>query len=296
MSAMAAIRTWAEMVKFSHSVFALPFALIATFLAASAGSAAAPTAGQLGLIVSCMVAGRSFAMTFNRIADAAIDARNPRTALRPLPAGRLTTRQAVVGSAIAASVFVASCWGFARAFGNFIPLCLSLPTLAALAGYSYAKRVTRLSHFVLGAVIGFAPVAAWIAIDPASVGVPAVLLGGAVCFWIAGFDVIYACQDVDVDRREGLHSLPARWGVARALWIARVCHLATAALLIALGTAAHLGPIYWGALTVTCALLAAEHSVVRADDLSRVNLAFFTLNGCISLLLGSAAITDVLLN
>jgi 4-hydroxybenzoate polyprenyltransferase len=268
MSAMAAIRTWAEMVKFSHSVFALPFALIATFLAASAGSAAAPTAGQLGLIVSCMVAGRSFAMTFNRIADAAI----------------------------AASVFVASCWGFARAFGNFIPLCLSLPTLAALAGYSYAKRVTRLSHFVLGAVIGFAPVAAWIAIDPASVGVPAVLLGGAVCFWIAGFDVIYACQDVDVDRREGLHSLPARWGVARALWIARVCHLATAALLIALGTAAHLGPIYWGALTVTCALLAAEHSVVRADDLSRVNLAFFTLNGCISLLLGSAAITDVLLN
>lgn len=290
-----ATKTWGEMIKFSHSVFALPFAFIATFMAGRGRPGGLPTAGQFGLILLCMVAARSFAMTFNRIADAALDARNPRTSGRPLPAGRISPGQAWCFLAGSALVFVAGAGGFWMAWANPRPIGLALPTLAALAGYSYAKRFTSLAHFVLGAVIAFAPTAAWIAIHPATLGWPALLLSAAAGLWIAGFDIIYACQDVDVDRREGLRSIPARLGIGRALLVSRACHLGTVLLLVVLGRVADMGLLYWAGLGVTAALLAAEQSVVRANDLSRVNLAFFTLNGCVSVLLGLATIADVLL-
>ena len=294
MNALAIIRTWGEMVRFSHSVFALPFALAATFLAGRQTERGVPTVGQLGLIVLCMVMARSFAMTFNRIADVAIDARNPRTEKRPLQTGRITPGQAwlfIVGSA---TIFLAGCAGFYRISGNPWPGYLAGPTLLVLAGYSYAKRVTLLTHWALSAAIGFAPVAAWIAIHPASLGWPAAILMGVVCFWMAGFDIIYACQDVEVDRRDGLFSVPARVGVARALLISRACHVLTVGLLVALGLVADLGWIYWVGLAVTAMLLAVEQAVVSPQNLSRVNLAFFTINGCVSLLLGAATIADVL--
>jgi 4-hydroxybenzoate polyprenyltransferase len=295
MKLFAAVKTWGEMVRFSHSVFALPFALTATFLAARETASGRPAMGQLGLIVLCMVGARSFAMTFNRIADAALDARNPRTAGRPLLTGRISRPQAWTFLAASAAVFAGGCWGFLSAYANPWPLYLALPTLAALAGYSYAKRFTVLTHFALSAAIGFAPVAAWIAIHPASLGPPAAMLMGVVIFWMGGFDIIYACQDVEVDRRDGLFSLPARWGVARALFVSRLCHIATVLLLVALGFATGLGWIYWAAVAATALLLAAEQSVVSPNDLSRVNLAFFTINGCVSLLLGAATILDLLL-
>ncbi|MBN2563042.1 MAG: UbiA family prenyltransferase [Phycisphaerae bacterium] len=295
MTVAATIRTWAEMIKFSHSVFALPFAMIATFLAGRQLDGGLPAWPQLGLIVVCMVAARSFAMTFNRITDATIDARNPRTAGRPLPTGKIAAPAAWLFLAIGAVVFIAACAAFLLVYGNAWPLRLALPTLLFLAVYSYAKRVTALAHFLLGAAIAFSPVAAWIAIHPASLGLPAMILAAAVLFWIAGFDIIYACQDVQVDRRDGLFSLPTRYGIARALLLSRGCHLLTIAMLVALGLVAELGWIYWAAVVVTSALLAAEQAVVRPNDLSRVNLAFFTMNGCVSLLLGAATIADLLL-
>jgi len=283
------------MIKLAHSVFALPFALMAAFLAGRHLPGGVPHAGQFLLIVVCMVGARSFAMTFNRLVDAAIDARNPRTAGRPLPAGHISRGQARLFLFVSAIVFIAGCGGFYLWYSNPWPLMLAAPTLGALAAYSYAKRFTAAAHFILGGVIAFAPTAAWIAIDPASLGWPAVLLTGSVCLWIAGFDIIYACQDVEVDRRDGLFSIPARLGIGRALVVSRLCHVGTVGLLVGVGLLSGLGWIYWTGLGLTAVLLAAEQSVVRADDLSRVNLAFFTLNGCISLLLGGLAIVDVLL-
>jgi 4-hydroxybenzoate polyprenyltransferase len=296
MGVAATIRVWGEMVKFSHSVFALPFALIATFLAGRQIEGGLPTWTQVGLIAVCMVAARSFAMTFNRIADIEIDARNPRTAGRPIQTGRISRTTACVFTIAAGLVFVAGCGGFAVFCENLWPLRLSLPSLALLAAYSYAKRFTTLAHFILGAAIAFAPLAAWIAIDPASLGLPAVLLAGVVLLWIAGFDIIYACQDVESDRRDGLFSLPARLGIARALMISRLCHLLTVALLVWLGSEAGLGWLYGCGVGLTALLLAAEQAVVKPDDLSRVNLAFFTLNGCVSLLLGAATVCEIVLS
>ncbi len=295
MRALATIRTWGEMIKFSHSVFALPFALIATFLAGRQREGGLPSWTQLGLIVLCMVAARSFAMTFNRIADVEIDSRNPRTADRPIQTGRISRATAAVFTIAAGIVFIGGCGGFAVWCGNLWPLYLSLPSLAMLAAYSYAKRFTTLAHFILGAAIAFAPVAAWIAIDPASLGLPVVLLAGVVLLWIAGFDIIYACQDVEADRRDGLFSLPARLGIARSLWISRVCHLLTVALLVWLGWEIGFGWLYACGVGVTALLLAAEQAVVKPDDLSKVNLAFFTLNGCISLLLGAVTVCEIVL-
>ncbi len=289
------VRTWGEMIRFSHSVFALPFALIATFLAARHQPGRLPTIGQLLLILICMVAARSFAMTFNRIADLQIDARNPRTASRPLQTGRITLAQAWFFTIATVAAFVAACASFWFFYENPWPLWLALPTLAWLAGYSYAKRFTSLAHFVLGAGIAFAPTAAWIAIAPVSVGWPALLLTGVVLFWIAGFDIIYACQDVEVDQRDGLFSIPAKLGVAAALRISRACHVVTIALLIALGFAVGFGWIYWSGVGITAVLLASEQAVVKPHDLSRVNLAFFTLNGCVSLFLAITAVSDSLL-
>ncbi|HWL92611.1 MAG TPA: UbiA-like polyprenyltransferase [Phycisphaerae bacterium] len=294
MPALASIRTWGEMVKFSHSVFALPFALIATFLAGAQLPGGRPSVLQFTLIVVCMVTARSFAMTFNRIADARIDARNPRTANRPIPAGKISSEAAWRFLGLSGLSFLAGCAGFFIFHGNHWPLLLAVPTLIFLAAYSYAKRFTMLAHYFLGAAIAFAPTAAWLAIDPASVGLSAALLSGTVLFWIAGFDIIYACQDVDIDRRDGLFSIPAQMGVAGALTIARVSHGLAMVMLVVLGLSAGLGWLYWAATGMTALLLAVEHSLVKSNDLSKVNLAFFTVNGIISLVLGIATIADVL--
>ncbi len=293
MSFLTALRTWGEMIKFSHSVFALPFAFVAAALAGATLPAGRPAAPQIALILWCMVAARSFAMTCNRIADAAIDARNPRTAARPIPAGRITPRQSLAFLLACAAAFIAGCAAF-LADRNPWPLALSLPVLACLAAYSYTKRFTALSHFALGAAIAAAPLAAWIAVNPRTVGAPALLLAAAVAAWIAGFDIIYACQDIAVDRRDGLHSLPARLGAARALMVSRACHAGTVSMLYALGRLSQMGPLYWAGVAAVALLLIVEQSLVRADDLSRVNVAFFTVNGMVGLVFAAAAIADVL--
>lgn len=292
---------WGEMVKFSHSVFALPFALMATFLAARQGWLAGdlpgrwPTAGQLGLILLCMVAARSAAMTFNRLVDAAIDAGNPRTAGRAIPAGTISVKQAWGFMLAAVAAFVLGCAGFWWFYHNIVPLALSLPVLAFLCFYSYAKRFTRWSHVVLGVALALSPMGAWLAIHPASVGRVVVLLMAVVTTWVAGFDIIYACQDIAYDQKAGLHSLPSRLGPGRALWLARVMHLLTVILLIALGQVAGLGWLYGIGVGLVTVLLFVEHWLMRGDDFSRVNVAFFTVNGLISLVLGGLAIADCLL-
>ncbi len=294
MSRMAAqVRTWGEMVKFSHSVFALPFALLATFLAARPGL---PDAPLLGLIVACMVAARSAAMTFNRIVDVRYDALNPRTAGRPLPAGRISRRAAWVFFLVAAAAFVAGCGGFWWLRGNVWPLVLSLPVLGLLCLYSYTKRFTAFSHIVLGAGIALSPVAAWIATNPATLGAPAWLLLAAVTFWIAGFDLIYACQDAGFDRSVGLESVPARFGIPTALWLARAFHAVTVTTLVAVGMAAGLHTPYFVGVGCVAALLIVENALVRPDDLSRVNLAFFTVNGIVGIVLGGLGVLDVWLH
>ena len=284
------------MVKLPHSVFALPFALMAAFMAGrNLDDLRRPHAGQLGLIVLCMVAARSVAMTFNRIADARIDARNPRTSVRPLPTGKLTVTEAWVFLVVCVVTFVIGCLLFDVYYGNPWPIRLCGPVLIYLCGYSYTKRFTRLSHFFLGSAIAFSPVAAWIAIHPQSLGWPAVVLMAGVTLWIAGFDIIYACQDIECDRAEGLHSLPSRLGAGPALWIARGCHLLTVVSLVALAAVAGLGWLYLFGVATVAVLLVVEDRMVRPHDLSRVNLAFFTINGVVSLVLGGLAIADILL-
>ena len=288
------MRVWGEMIKFSHSVFALPFALVAAVLAGRATTPPGPTAAQLGLIVLCMVTARSFAMTFNRLADVAFDRRNPRTAGRALATGAISPAAAWGFAGAAAALFVLACGGFWWRDGNGWPLLLSPVVMTYLAGYSLCKRFTSGSHFVLGLAIASAPPAAWIAIDPRGVGVVALLLMLAAATWIAGFDIIYACQDVEIDRRDGLHSLPARIGIGRALWVSRICHIVTIAALALLPRFAALDGIYFAGVAAAALLLIYEQSLVRANDLSRVNGAFFTLNGVVSLVFAAASITDVL--
>lgn len=296
MPVTSTIRTWAEMIKLSHSIFALPFALMAAFLAAQHLDARNwPHPGQLGLIVICMVAARSVAMTFNRIVDAAIDARNPRTEGRPIPTGRITVTAAWTMLALAAITFGASCLGFHSFYANTWPMLLSGPVLIYLCGYSLTKRFTKWSHYYLGSALALAPAAAWIAIHPGSFGTPALLLGAAVLFWVAGFDIIYACQDIEVDRRDGLHSLPSRVGPAAALWIARGSHALAIAALVALGMLTNMGFIYAIGVTLAAILLCVENALVRPGDYRHVGVAFFTVNGIVSIVLAGSAIADVLI-
>ena len=296
----ATLRSYLELVRFSHTIFALPFALMAAILAfqAPAGAATSPADWwRRGLgVVLCMVTARTAAMAFNRLVDRSFDAANPRTATRHLPRGDLGVGE-VLG------LVVASCGAFIAAtllfLPNWLPLVLSVPVLAWLLGYSYAKRFTMLAHGWLGAALGMAPVAAWIAIrgeallaHPAD-GLPALILGLAVTTWVAGFDIIYACQDAVFDANQGLHSIPARLGVPRALTLAAGLHVVTLAILATLPLVVpQLGVIYWGTLVVIAALLVWEHAIVRPDDLSRVNQAFFTANAAIGLLLLVAIAMD----
>lgn len=271
--------TYARMIKLSHSVFALPFALASAVLAAGAELRAA----TLFWIVVAMVGARSAAMGVNRLADQAIDAKNPRTAGRELPRGLLSRAEVWAMVLVSAAALVV-----AAAMLN--PLCLALSpvALAIVFGYSYTKRFTPLSHVFLGLALGVAPVGAWLAVQ-GRFALPPLVLGLAVLAWVAGFDVIYACQDVDFDRREGLHSLPARLGASRALLVARGLHAAAVVLLASLYALSPLHPSYLGGVALVAALLVYEHSLVRADDLSRVDAAFFTVNGWISI--GYLAVT-----
>jgi 4-hydroxybenzoate polyprenyltransferase len=279
MAAFARAVAYGRMIKFSHSVFALPFALTSMALASTDGLRWV----QVGWILVAMVGARSAAMGFNRLADHAIDAKNPRTAGRELPRGVLS--RAEVWAFVAAS---AAALVLAAAMLN--PLCLALSpvALAIVFAYSYTKRFTSLSHLVLGLSLAIAPVGAWLAVRGAFAW-PPVLLGLAVLFWVAGFDTIYACQDVDFDRKEGLRSLPARLGVRNALRLARIFHVLAVALLVAVYRAAPLHPLYLAGVAGVAGLLVYEHSLVRHDDLSRVDVAFFTLNGWISV--GYLAVT-----
>jgi 4-hydroxybenzoate polyprenyltransferase len=264
---------YGRMIRFSHSVFALPFALTSAALAAQGGAA---TGGHVFWIVVAMVAARSAAMGFNRLVDQAIDAKNPRTASRELPRGIVSRGEAWLFVALSVAVFV-----LAAAMLN--PLCLALTpvALAIVLGYSYTKRFTAASHLVLGLALAVAPVGAWLAIRGRFDLVP-VVLGLAVLLWVAGFDTLYACQDVEFDRQEGLRSLPAAVGVPRALRLARLMHAGTVVLLLSLFDLAPLHPVYLAGVAVVAVILAWEHSLVGPHDLSRVMQAF-NLNGWVSL-------------
>ncbi len=263
---------YGRMIRFPHSVFALPFALTAAALAAQRSGI---TAGQVFWIVVAMVAARSAAMGFNRLVDQAIDARNPRTAGRELPRGILSRREVVAFIVASSAVLV-------LAAGMLNPLCLALSpvALAIVFGYSYTKRLTAGTHLVLGLALAVAPVGAWLAVRGQFDTVP-IVLGLAVLLWVAGFDTIYACQDVAFDREEQLHSIPARLGVARSLVLARGMHVLAVLLLLSLYWLAPLHPVYLVGVAGVAVLLAWEHTLVRPDDLSRVMLAF-NLNGWVS--------------
>ncbi len=289
------IRNLLELIRFSHTLFALPFALLAAVMAwRLAGFDWRDLVG----ILLCMVTARSFAMALNRLADRRLDANNPRTAGRHLPAGILGVAQVTLFAAMCAAGFVASTLLF---LPNRLPLILAIPVLVFLAGYSYAKRFTALAHFWLGTALALSPIAAWIAIrgetvmaNPADL-LPSLVLGGAVLAWVAGFDIIYACQDYDVDCRAELHSMPVRLGIPAALRLAAACHLGTIVLLACLPLAyPPLGWIYWAGVAAAGALLIYEHLLVRPDDLSRVNAAFFNVNAIISLGLFAVGSLDLL--
>jgi 4-hydroxybenzoate polyprenyltransferase len=281
------------MIRFSHTLFALPFALLAAVMAWSAGARETPPRAfrwqdLVGILV-CMVFARSAAMAMNRLADRRLDAENPRTAIRHLPTGVLSVGNVIAFTVICSLGFVAGTLLFLP--DNWIPLYASLPVLLFLFAYSYTKRFTLLSHFWLGAALMLAPAAAWVAIRGEVFVAPPWVLGGAVLLWVAGFDMIYACQDVDFDTRARLHSVPVTFGVAGALRIAAVCHLAMVVLLAVLPWVYDgFGMIYTIGVAGIAVLLVYEHSLVRPDDLSRVNRAFFQVNAVVSvglLLIGS---------
>ena len=270
----AKLHTTLEMIKFEHSIFALPFALVGAMLAVRGW----PTWREVFWLIVAMVGARSAAMTFNRIADRRFDALNPRTRQRALPSGRLTLRFAVGFTVLSCALLALAAWELSPLAFKLSPLAI-----AVLLFYSYTKRFTLLSHLVLGIADGLAPIAAWIALRN-SVSVSVLLLGAAVAFWVGGFDLIYACQDVEFDRRVGIHSVPQRFGVAAALYGSVACHVAMVALLISVVKLENLG---WSAavgVALMAALLTYEHWIVRPSDLSRLNAAFFTVNGYISLL------------
>ena len=275
MSAFQRLALYGRMVKFSHSVFALPFAMASATLAAPEGGLAPET---LAWIVVAMVGARSAAMGFNRLADHAIDARNPRTAARELPAGAMSRGEVWLFVIVSAAALVLAAW-------RLNPLCLALSPVAlfVIFGYSYTKRFTALSHAVLGLGLAIAPVGAWIAVR-GRFDLPPVLLGLAVLAWVAGFDIIYACQDVDFDRGAGLNSIPARLGVGGALRVSRALHVAAVLLLASLPAVTALHVVYLAGVVLVAVMLAYEHSLVREGDLSRVDAAFFTVNGWIGVL------------
>jgi len=284
-----------ELIRFSHTIFALPFAFIAALLAWQDDRFRGTD--LLGIVCG-MVFARSAGMAFNRLVDREIDAKNPRTAARHLPAGLLETRTVIVFAILCCVAFVLSTGLFLlREPPNPWPLRLSVPVLLFVLGYSLAKRFTSLAHVWLGAALALAPLSAWIAIRGLEDLPVPIVLGLAVMCWVSGFDILYACQDVDFDRGAGLHSIPARIGVKASLRLAALLHAAMFGLLVLLGVGSeHLGPVFLGGLGLVGMLLVYEHSLVRADDLTRVNRAFFQVNGVISLGLLALVLLQLVLN
>jgi 4-hydroxybenzoate polyprenyltransferase len=280
------LETTLQMIRFEHSVFALPFALTGAMLAVRGW----PSWRQVFWLIAAMVGARSAAMTFNRIADLKFDALNPRTRSRALPSGQLTTR-------FAGGFLLASSGLLVLAAYELNPLAFKLSPLALtlLLGYSYTKRFTSFSHLILGACLGLSPVAAWIALR-GDVQRGVLVLGVAVMFWVAGFDLIYGCQDVEFDRQHRLHSIPARYGIKTALWLSAAMHGVMLGLLIMVARMENVGWLAGLGLVLVAALLAYEHSLVRPSDLSRVNAAFFNVNGYISLLFFLTWAADILVH
>lgn len=275
-----------ELIRFSHTLFAMPFALLSAVLAWHSRSEPFSMRELLGILL-CMVFARSAAMAFNRLVDWGFDASNPRTATRHLPAGLLSGTTVVLFTLVCSAAFVASTLLF---LPNLWPIRLAVPVLLFLLGYSYAKRFTSWCHYWLSAALMLSPIAAWIAIR-AEVAWTPVSLAGVVFFWVGGFDILYACQDADFDQAHKLRSIPARWGIRRALKLAAISHLLTAVCLFVFWQVAGFGPIFLVGIIGVTLLLAYEHSLVRPDDLSRVGVAFFNINAIIGvglLLLGVA--------
>lgn len=274
-----------ESIKFSHTVFALPFALLALVLARRGGL---PSLRELILIVTCMVGARTWAMGVNRLADARIDAANPRTTTRAVPAGRLSSSAMAFFTAAGALVFLG---GSAALSG--VALACAVPVLLILASYSWAKRLTFLCHFYLGFCLGLAPVGAWVALR-GEFPWPLLTLTFAITFWVAGFDILYALQDEHFDREAGLHSIPARFGTGPALVVARVSHSISALLFLGFGFLFELGIAYFAGLALAAGLMLWQHRLTRGGDLSRIGLAFFNLNGWIAVLLFLSASLSIL--
>jgi 4-hydroxybenzoate polyprenyltransferase len=274
------------MIRFSHTVFALPFALTGMLLPRRG----LPEARTVLWILAAMVGARTAAMTFNRLADHALDARNPRTAGRALPAGTLTRGFAAGALALSAGLFLLAAWNL-----NRLCFLLSFPTLAVLLGYSLTKRFTALCHFALGLALGLSAPGAYLAVTGAfDGGFPAAaVLGAAVLFWLPGFDILYSCPDLESDRAHGLHSLPVRLGIPRALRVAMACHAVTVGLLFAFGALAGFGVPWYVAMGCIVGLLLVEHRLVRPDDLSRLEFAFFHVNAAVSILVLAGAAADL---
>ncbi len=273
-----------EMIKFEHTIFAMPFALMSAAVAADG----IPELRVLGWIIVAMVGARSSAMTFNRIADSAIDAKNPRTATRALPAGLITPLAAWVFMLVMSGLLVLAAWQL-----NRLALYLSPVALAVVLGYSYTKRFTSWSHLVLGLALGIAPVGAWIAVT-GRIDLAPVVLATCVMLWTAGFDVIYSLQDIDFDQKMGLFSLPKAFGAARALVMSRMMHAVMLGLLVWFGVLGGLGTVYYIGLGIVSLFIIYEHTLVSPDDFSRVNVAFFTMNGCVSIGLFCFTFADVM--
>jgi 4-hydroxybenzoate polyprenyltransferase len=288
------LRELASDIKLHHSVFALPWAILSTVLAAHRTGGL--KVGQLLLVLICMVSARTVAMVANRLLDAEIDAANPRTARRAIPGGRLSPAFMWMSLIVSSLIFIGGTAGFWIGYHNRWPIALAAPVLVFLIGYSLMKRYTRLCHYYLGAALALAPLCAWLAIA-ATISLPPILMAGAVVLWTAGFDILYGCQDYAFDVEHGLFSVPAKIGIGPALWVSRATHVLCVGFLIALAaTTPELGMLFWIGVGIAAVLLVIEHSLVKPADLSRLNLAFFTLNGIISLILGGLGVVDVLVH
>jgi 4-hydroxybenzoate polyprenyltransferase len=287
------LAAFASDIKISHTVFAMPWAVLATVMAWQRTGGGA-IVGKLAIVIVCMIAARTAAMASNRLLDAELDKQNPRTARRAIPSGALSSRFVGAAMILAAGLFIGATALFWIFHSNVWPLLLSVPVLIFICAYPLLKRFSRLCHYYLGAALALAPICAWIAVS-GGIAWPPVLMAGAVLCWTAGFDIIYACQDFDSDCATGVVSMPAKCGIAWALWISRGTHAVALGLLIALGVnAPELAVLYFIGVACAAILLIVEHALVKADDLSKVGLAFFTINGIISLLIGTLGVLDVL--
>lgn len=275
-------------IKIAHTLFAMPFALLSAFVAASGN----PGFGKMALVVLCMVFARTAAMAANRLLDARLDAQNPRTASRAIPSGKLSAKEMMGLLSASCLLFVLTTAGFLN-YGNALPLIFSVPVLAIVLAYPLFKRFTRLCHYYLGMCLALAPVCAWVAMA-GNVRPPPLLLAGAVLLWTGGFDILYACLDYENDVKNAIFSIPAKIGIGKALWTARLTHLASATLIFGvIRVVPQFGAIYLSGACLACLLLIVEHSLVSPTDLSKMNTAFFTLNGILSATLCAMGILDL---